>query len=348
MGGALTMVLQKPNLILRSGTAGSSTSTERSSCKKGGKHSINPALKLLNTAISNFDHRPKFGKNLEGFSVVNIQASIDKRSTKTEETINVLKYNTPHFRAIAEVVLPPLAEGEDWDIGWIQACTNMKFINTYGSVGYTSWEFREVETGQYKMISDSDGKLYPWYGSSRDQLAHVKGPSSDQQTIKVSMHDNFCPQVTWVVPSKNMETAPALTHVKRDQKFYTWLVAKDLKNGQFHVLKTIKWRANLEIHVNPTKKLGERAFLYRESMTRESLIQNENKDIPRNVKQPETHANAAQVLVWRPFSGKPKIVIAPDIKSKMKKDNLEVDHSYSDCYPYSDVEPMEINNERSL
>jgi len=39
------------------------------------------------------------------------------------------------YRAMAVVEVPPLKEGESIQIGWIQVCTEMQFINVYGEEG---------------------------------------------------------------------------------------------------------------------------------------------------------------------------------------------------------------------
>ena len=38
-------------------------------------------------------------------------------------------------RAVASVEVPPLRENQGVLIGWIQACTEMRFINSYGKHG---------------------------------------------------------------------------------------------------------------------------------------------------------------------------------------------------------------------
>jgi len=53
------------------------------------------------------------------------------------------------FRASATVKVPQIPEQETWQVGWIQACTDMVFLNTYGSYGVSSWEFPELKTGAF-------------------------------------------------------------------------------------------------------------------------------------------------------------------------------------------------------
>ena len=38
-------------------------------------------------------------------------------------------------RAFATLIAPPIRSDEHWKIGWIQACTHMEFVNTYGFYG---------------------------------------------------------------------------------------------------------------------------------------------------------------------------------------------------------------------
>ena len=39
------------------------------------------------------------------------------------------------YRASARVEVPELVEGDRMQIGWIQTCTEMCFVNAYGSEG---------------------------------------------------------------------------------------------------------------------------------------------------------------------------------------------------------------------
>lgn len=68
--------------------------------------------------------------------VLEVSSSIDPNPTSIDESSSVvLRYRTPHFRASARVLVPPVAGKETWTIGWIQACNHMEFYNTYGNKG---------------------------------------------------------------------------------------------------------------------------------------------------------------------------------------------------------------------
>lgn len=72
----------------------------------------------------------------ESISVVEVKASIDPIPTSIDESSSVvLRYRTPHFRASAQVLVPPLPKKETWIVGWIQACSHMEFYNHYGDQG---------------------------------------------------------------------------------------------------------------------------------------------------------------------------------------------------------------------
>ena len=65
-----------------------------------------------------------------------VRATIDPSPTIIEEySPIVLRYRTPYFRAHAQVIMPPIRNKETWTVGWIQACSYMKFINQYGNLG---------------------------------------------------------------------------------------------------------------------------------------------------------------------------------------------------------------------
>lgn len=72
----------------------------------------------------------------ENITVCDMSATIDQCPTVIEENSPiVLRYRTPYFKAFALVVMPPIPRHETWVIGWIQACTQMEFYNTYGDTG---------------------------------------------------------------------------------------------------------------------------------------------------------------------------------------------------------------------
>jgi len=58
----------------------------------------------------------------------------------------------------------------------------------------TSWELPELVSGTCTMVSDADGKHYPWYGAN-NEVMKVRGPTHLPTPITVSMRDTFCPQV---------------------------------------------------------------------------------------------------------------------------------------------------------
>lgn len=158
------------------------------------------------------------------------------------------------------------------------------------------------------MISDSDGKNYPWYGSNREVIL-VEGPQEEYKNHTVTMNDNFYPHVTWDIPTSN-QRIPRLTSIKRDQAFYTWLVAMDILNNEIIILKTIRWKMMLEIKIDPTKKLGNRAKLISNPIPQQPKILRRNVKIPNSALYP-ANANSAQTLVWRPFKNQPEIVVPP-------------------------------------
>ncbi|CAF3523898.1 unnamed protein product [Rotaria socialis] len=261
--------------------------------------------------------------------ILELDAKIENRPTIIDEkNPAVLKYRTPHFRSTATILFPPLEDGAHWKIGWIQSCRRMDFLNSYGDCGYSSWEFPQLVSGQNPMISDSDGRNYPFYGS-KSEVSELHGPCLDYQTIKVIMNDNFYPHITWDIPTSN-ERLLRLTNVKRHQSFYTWLVAMNVKTGSILVLKTISWQMNLEINVDPTQAQGSRAILISDPAPSQPEILKQNIRIPTCVLYPP-NANSAQILVWHPgcrvgeISKQPEIVVPPRCLSVLHQ-NPYYDH----------------------
>lgn len=158
------------------------------------------------------------------------------------------------------------------------------------------------------MISDSDGKNFPWYGN-KTEVCLIKGPKTSFSAYSVSMNDNFYPHITWDIPTSTQRKS-RLTKVKRDQSFLTWLVATDVINGQLIVLKTLKWRMLLEIQIDPSKELGKRAKLVSNPVPDQPELLKHNIDIPDCALIP-SNANGSQFLIWRPTDSKPVVVVRP-------------------------------------
>ncbi|XP_048369374.1 protein FAM78A [Sphaerodactylus townsendi] len=245
----------------------------------------------------------------ESISVVEVKASIDPVPTNIDESSSVvLRYRTPHFRASAQVLMPPIVKKETWIVGWIQACNHMEFYNYYGEHGMSSWELPDLLEGKIQAISDSDGVNYPWYGNTTETCTII-GPTKKEAKFGVSMNDNFYPSVTWAVPVSESNVAK-LTHIHRDQSFTTWLVATNTTTSEMVTLQTIKWRMKLGIEVTPSKPVGQRAKLREPSAQEQPQVLNKNEPIPPSALV-KPNANDAQVLMWRPTDGPPLVVIPP-------------------------------------
>ncbi len=90
----------------------------------------------------------------------------------------------------------------------------MYLIDTYGDYGYTSWEFPEMVTREKPLINDSDGRNYPWYGSSH-QVVTINGPISYTSKYTVTMRDFFHP---WYVSSNYCRKLPILLNAHKIYK----------------------------------------------------------------------------------------------------------------------------------
>ncbi|XP_060932274.1 protein FAM78A [Limanda limanda] len=241
--------------------------------------------------------------------VLEVNTCIDSSPTSIDESNSVvLRYRTPHFRAHAQVLVPPVPCQETWTIGWIQACNHMEFYNTYGNKGMSSWELPNLRDGKIQAISDSDGVNYPWYGNTTETCT-VVGPTKRDSKFTVSMNDNFYPSVTWSVPVSD-SNVPQLSSIHRDQSFTTWLVAINQATSETVVLQTIRWRMRLYIKVDPDKPLGQRAVLNEPVIQEQPQILGKNEPILANA-MVKPNANDAQVLMWRPKNGDSVVVIPP-------------------------------------
>jgi hypothetical protein len=159
----------------------------------------------------------------------------------------------------------------------------------------SSWEIPELLNGEKPMVSDSDGKNFPFYGN-KNEVEIIIGPKSKSTLHQVIMNDNFCPHVTWDLPI-NHQRYVRLTNVKRNQKFITWLVAMNVQSTTFIVLKTFKWSIKLEIDVNPSAELGKRARLISDPEQKQPHELKRNLKIPNCALYP-SNANGCQRLIW--------------------------------------------------
>lgn len=227
----------------------------------------------------------------EGITVIDVKASIDPIPTSIDESSSVvLRYRTPHFRASAQVVMPPIPKKETWIVGWIQACSHMEFYNQYGEQGMSSWELPDLQEGKIEAISDSDGVNYPWYGNTTETCTIV-GPTKRDSKFIISMNDNFYPSVTWAVPVSESNVAK-LTNIYRDQSFTTWLVATNTSTNDMIILQTLHWRMQLSIEVNPNRPLGQRARL------REPIAQDQPKILSKNEPIPPSALVKPNARTW--------------------------------------------------
>lgn len=240
-----------------------------------------------------------------------IRARVDRRPVVVDEkTPSVVIFKSPPFKAAARISLPALKRGEAWTVGWIQACSKMKFRITYGTEGFSSWEFPQLKT--QSMISDSDGRNFPWYGGNKE-ISNVIGPCG-QTTVEVRMTDSFAPRVTWLPPfypqpMQERGTECRLTRIHRDQSFFTWLVARNETTQEMLVLATIKWRAFIDVAFDPKAPLGQRGTVIGDEFPQfQPELLPTNEPIPLCALSPP-HANEAQVLVWRRHGGQSEVLI---------------------------------------
>ena len=227
------------------------------------------------------------------FKVAHCSASVDQCRTVLKENSSTLNYVTPHFRAEADVEVPRLREGDIYTVGWVQAVTEMKFYNHYPS-GVSSWEIQELNSVLSEAVSDADGRQYPWYGITTER-ATLKGPMRER-SIRVYMNDNFSPTVSWAIPV-GRDQPDTLQKVYRDQSFVAWLILKNEINGEVTPLQGYSWRAVVNIAVDCSRKVGERAQL-QEPLMQEPPLKLTALYIPKSALS-SPRANEAQKFVWR-------------------------------------------------
>uniref|UniRef100_A0A667HNJ0 Family with sequence similarity 78 member B n=1 Tax=Lynx canadensis TaxID=61383 RepID=A0A667HNJ0_LYNCA len=245
----------------------------------------------------------------ENIVVYDVCATIDQCPTRHRgDLAHRPALQDPLLQSLGPRGHAPHPPPRDLVVGWIQACNQMEFFNTYSDLGMSSWELPDLREGRVKAISDSDGVSYPWYGNTTETVTLV-GPTNKISRFSVSMNDNFYPSVTWAVPVSD-SNVPLLTRIKRDQSFTTWLVAMNTTTKEKIILQTIKWRMRVDIEVDPLQLLGQRARLVGRTQQEQPRILSRMEPIPPNALV-KPNANDAQVLMWRPKRGPPLVVIPP-------------------------------------
>lgn len=157
------------------------------------------------------------------------------------------------------------------------------------------------------MVSDSDGKRYPWYGT-KHELQTVEGPTDEPSRATVIMHDNFFPQITWHIPVKGYSRDPLLTNIYRKQKFFTFLAIrqahlKDTKSAPIRVLHAVEWTMEVDIVVDPSLPLGNRVTAVRPKCQEQvAILDADTRPLLREYALKPPNANNSQLLIWRPFS----------------------------------------------
>jgi len=252
--------------------------------------------------------------------VERIRVSLERQRTQQptrleERNDKILIFKTPTMRAKATVTVPPVPRGEVWTVGWVQSCTYMNFVNVYGPLGFSSWEFPQLNAG-FAGINDSDGEFYPFYGHDKE-ICQIAGPTSKESVFTVSMSDSPTSHVTLKAPCKpaGSQHSIDLTDIRRCQKFKSWLVAHNDITGECHEIICMEWECDINIKCKKDSSPGSRSSL------REPLLQGVPQTmkkivrIPPCAKMPPT-ANYAQMLVWRPHDSaqnmaKIRIIVSP-------------------------------------
>lgn len=187
------------------------------------------------------------------FEVKDFKALIDDRQPAVVENPASLQYETPALK-ISATLRCAVPVGKKFTVGFIQQVDSQNVRADYERA-FTSFELPSVP------MSDADGTDAPWDGNTHER-ATVTGKSTPQD-VELSTDDNLKGHITWhePLPPDGSKKGPAaeLQRVRRDQRFTTWLVARDDDTNRITVLKKVSWKSRVDISVNPGLPLGSRA-----------------------------------------------------------------------------------------
>jgi len=213
-----------------------------------------------------------------------------------EEQPDFFSYYSPRFKAEASLTFPRLRRGDAYSLGWVQAVTEKENYLNYSN-GKISWELHDLKEGRSEAVCDSMSSHWPWYGVKGEERASVKGPASSQ-TVKVEMEDELSTAAPWGIPLgmplySLVEKARlerlfhllqhfrphTLVEAHRKQSLVTWLVLKNKETGTFTPLKGVSWSVLINISVDCSKPIGQRATLL-EPLEQKQLVVLSNLAIP--------------------------------------------------------------------
>lgn len=231
----------------------------------------------------------------------------ENRPTDVDEAVSErsIRYRVAKFRAAAAVTFPKVQGQETWQVGWVQACHFIKFINQYGTLGYTSWEFPQLTRGS-PCVNDSDGQNFPWYSYNKG-MKEIKGPTKSETCFEVVMNDSPSSQLSLSVPSHYYQPRKTLTSVDRDQHFKVWLVVRNVNAGAVYPIKCISWSLTAAIEVSPENDQGSRVRV-KDGPRTPPIIHKSVHPVPlQALLSPE--CNRAQALIFRPTDPRRKVTV---------------------------------------
>ncbi|KAI0982671.1 hypothetical protein GJ496_010925 [Pomphorhynchus laevis] len=223
---------------------------------------------------------------------------MQNRPTEIDESSPaVLKYRTPYFRASSTFQFPPINDNSIWKVGWVQACTSMKFINTYGVFGTSEWRLPCLENNKY--IMDGEACNYPFYGGL-DECVKIWGPTKRHLVKQVTMTDSLSASISTKADVQLDNNN--LTGVFREQSFTVWLAVQNAETEMIFSLKTINWKMKVHIRLDSHGHEGAKYKLDetnsdKTTETMYPVILDENQPIPELPSNRLT-VNNSQILVW--------------------------------------------------
>ena len=94
------------------------------------------------------------------------------------------------------------------------------------------------------------------------------------------------------------------------EDFVTSLVVQDVCDNKPIILEAFRWTTGIHVDVATNKPLGQRAKLLTTFLEQPHVIPSDHIKLPAYVRK-RPNANDASCLVWRPSSGKPKLIRPP-------------------------------------
>lgn len=241
---------------------------------------------------------------------------------------------SPRFRSSARFELRGLTPHSHMTVGYIQVVTSRHFRLVY-THGEAEWQFDGIPKDG--AISDSDGRMLPFFGIDGEVVSFRRGVAEQEETrasdgsYYVEMKDEPRAKLCWRMPSavwRNVKGGPApgcvasaptveLRSIERRQKFCTWLAVHDHVRQTLTPVTAVEWEIDLSLDIDPSQPVGRRTT-WQPVAVRQPTVLASPPAIPLTALHNTRTANNQDRLTWRPSVQQEPLVVVPSAECRLR------------------------------